>query len=113
MELSYLLNSEHDDVGVLARADARIEVDDVLVHHADAAGRSSRADRIPLRRAVDAEQRVLAFVVEEIHGAGAERIANAGLLALLDIFGVFRLALGHFRRRMPGRPFLLPGDVGV
>src|SRR5690606_1735965 len=97
----------------LAGADALVEVDDVLVHQADAARRGGRADGGPFRRAVQAEQRVLALLVEEIEGARAERVLQARAHAFLDVAGDVRTAGGHFFRRMPGRPFLLPGDVGL
>ena len=70
---------EHDDL----RADrhAIVEVDHVGVQHADAAGRDGPADRLRLVGAVDAVERVLA-VLEEIHGAGAERIVGAAVHAV-------------------------------
>ena len=52
-----------------------VEVDDVGVEHADAAGRNRLADALGLVGAVDAEQRVL-VVLEQIERAGAERIAG-------------------------------------
>ncbi len=61
---------------------------------------------------MDTEQRVLSLFVEEIHGARAERVGKTRTHACLDILCDFRLAVGHFLRRMPHRPFLLPGDIG-
>src|SRR5680860_177139 len=53
---------QDDDLG--AFFDAFIKVDDVLVHHADAARRHAQADRPGLRGAVDAVDGVLAVLVE-------------------------------------------------
>ena len=58
------------------RLDAIVEVDDVLVEHADAARRDRRADIFRLVGAVDAEQRILVTLIE-IQGACAERIVGA------------------------------------
>jgi hypothetical protein len=56
--------SNHDD----RRADtyAGVEIDDILIHHADAAGRNGLADGMRLVGAVDAVKRGA-----EIEGAGA------------------------------------------
>src|SRR6476660_6541468 len=95
--------SEHDDFR--AERHARIEIDDVLVHHADAARRNSLADTVGLGGAVDAITCVLS-VLEQIERAGAERIARAAFHALRP-FGVsFGVARDHRRRRRPVRPLL-------
>ena len=99
-----MMRFEHHDDG--ADLDAVIEIDRVLVGHADAARRDRGADIFRLVGAVDAEQRVLAARVE-IHRARAHRIVGArrheGRNAeTLD------LALG----RMPGRPLGHAADLG-
>ena len=52
-----LLRRKHHDNG--AFLDAAIEIDDILIGQADAAGRNRRADIFRLVGAVDAIQRVL------------------------------------------------------
>ena len=63
---------QHDHLG--ADADAAVEVDHVLVGHAEAARRYGLADGLGLVRAVDAVERGA-----EIHRARAERIVDAAL----------------------------------
>src|SRR5687767_14308033 len=53
-----------------------VQVDRVLVDHADAAGGDAGPDGRWLDRPVDAEERVLT-VLPEVHGARAERVAGA------------------------------------
>ena len=90
----------HDDRG--ADGDATIEIGDVLIGHAEAAGRYRLADRLRLVRAVDAIQRRA-----QIHGARAERIVDAAGHVARQI-GPPRQ---HLRGRRPARPFLLGGDA--
>ena len=94
------LAGQHDDAG--ADLHAAVEILDVLVEHADAAGRNIMADGRGLVGAVDAVERVA-----EIHGARAERIARPARHLPRQI----RLALDHFRRREPIRPFLHLGNA--
>ena len=82
---------------------AAVEVDDVVVGHADAAGRHRLADRVGLVRAVDAIERA-----GEVHRARAERIVDAALHVARQV----GTAPQHLRRRGPVRPFALVGDVG-
>ena len=65
----------------------------------------------PFGRAMDAVAGVLAVLVD-VERARAERIGEAAGLAVLP-FHQFRLALDHFRRRRPDRPFLAVLDVGA
>ena len=87
----YLILLDHDNLGAAAGTDAAVKVDDVLVDHADAAGRGGGADRRPFRRTVDTEQRVLSLFVEEIHGARAERVE------MFEVIGRQRLVAGGER----------------
>src|SRR5262249_22082756 len=101
LQLSALvLRSDHHHPG--ADLDPLIEIDHVLVAHADAAGRHRRSDRPGLVRAVDAIERRA-----EIHGAGAERVLRPAFHVARQI----GTALEHFGRRRPIRPFTLAGDV--
>src|SRR5690606_25284837 len=61
-------------------------------------------------RAVDAEDRVAAALVE-IHGAGAERVVDATFLHHGQDMALGGFAGAHFRRRRPGRPFGLAPDL--
>ena len=88
--------ADDDDLG--ADAGALVEMLDILVHHADAAGRHVEADRPGLVGAVDAEDRVAAALVE-IHGAGAERIVDAAFLHDRQDVTLGGFAAAHFRRR--------------
>src|SRR3954470_17906261 len=90
---------DHDHLG--ADLDLLVEVDDVLVAHADAAGRHRLSDRPRLVGAVDAVERRA-----EIHGAGAQRILRPAGHEVRQV----RTALQHLRRRRPVRPFLLGRD---
>src|SRR5436190_22833600 len=96
--------SEHDDFR--AERHARIEIDDVLVHHADAARRNSLADTVGLGGAVDAITCVLS-VLEQIERAGAERIARAAFHALRQFGVAVGVTRDHRRGRRPVRPLLL------
>src|SRR4051812_13437879 len=69
-----VLGIEHDDDR--ADLDPGVEVDDVLIGHADAARGNRRADIFRLVGAVDAEHGVAA-ALEEIERARAERIVDA------------------------------------
>src|SRR5262249_955720 len=61
----------YDDLGT--DGSTLIEIDCVLIDHADATGGDTLADSRRLYRPVDAKKRVL-IVLPEIHRAGAERI---------------------------------------
>src|ERR1700756_317545 len=78
--------------------DPIVEIGDVVVHKAEAAGGHLGADRVGAVGAVDAVDGG-----SEIHGAGAERIAGAAGHEARQI----GLALDHLRRRRPIRPFRL------
>src|SRR5688572_30868412 len=89
---------------------AVVEMDHVLVDHADAAGRDALADRMGLRRAVDAIERVL-VVLPEIEPAGTDRIARAArnahaALQLYELRQDVRPAGDHLGGRIPVGPFL-------
>src|SRR6266478_8537513 len=90
----------HDHGG--ANGDAVVEIGDVFVGHAEAAGRYRLADRLRLVGAVNAIKRRA-----EIHGAGAERIVDAARHMARQV-GPPRQ---HLRRRGPARPFLFRGDA--
>ena len=89
----------HDHGG--ADGDPLVEVLDVVVGHAEAAGRLRLTDRIRIVRAVDAIERAA-----EIHGPRAERI----VFAAGHLHRQSPLPRPHLRRRRPGRPFLLGGN---
>src|SRR5215470_178865 len=80
---------------------APIEVGHVLVEHADAAARHLMADGGRRVGAVDAVNGIA-----EVHGAGPQRVTRAAGHKARQV----RLALQHFRRRDPVRPFLLAGN---
>src|SRR5690606_28128157 len=71
---------------------AVVKVDHVLVDHAHATVRDGLADGPSFGRTVNAVQRVLAILVIEIEGAGAEWIVDPGLHAAQP--GVGRLVVG-------------------
>src|SRR5271157_1417979 len=81
---------------------AIIEIGDVLVDEAEAAGRDGVADRLRLVGAVDAVDGLA-----EIHRPRAERIARPARHEARQV----GLALDHLRRRAPVRPFLLAGNL--
>ena len=85
-----------------ADLDPAVEVDDVFVAHADAAGRHLRADGPGLVRAVDAVERRA-----EIHGARAERIFGPADHVARQV----RPASQHLAGRGPIRPFAFVADV--
>src|SRR6478735_8484186 len=87
---------QHHDL----RADlyAIVEVDDIGVAHADAAGRHVLTDRPGLVRAVDTVQRRA-----EIHRARPQGIVRTAGHEMRQI----RLPLDHFIGRRPVRPFFL------
>ena len=93
-----------------------VEVDRVLVDHADAAGRDTRADRPGLDRAVDAVERVLVALHRYIARAPSGLPGPPGMPRPLCKFRHIRLELGlaldHLLRRIPVRPFLLVRDSG-
>src|SRR5260221_11917862 len=90
----------HDHGG--ANGDAVVEIGDVFVGHAEAAGRYRLADRLRLVRAVNAIKRRA-----QIHGAGAERVGEAACHMARQI-GPPRQ---HLRGWGPARPFLFRGDA--
>src|SRR4051812_4067189 len=100
----------HHDLG--AEVDAAVQVDDVLVAHADAARGDVGADGPGLVGAVNTVERRA-----EIHRARAERIFRAAFHVPRQV----RTARDHFRRRRPVRPFTLgrdrlhagPGEAGT
>ena len=71
-KISHLARRQHHD----PRPDRRalVEVDDVLVDHADAAGGNTPADGPRFDRAVDAIKCIL-VALPEVHRARTERIA--------------------------------------
>src|SRR6185437_173028 len=89
-----------------AGLDPLIEIDDVLVSHADAARGDRLADIFRLVGAVDAVERVL-VALEQIHRARAHRIVRAGADEVRDFH-----ALLDFRGRGPRRPLFLAADLG-
>src|SRR5215210_9208627 len=97
---------EDEDAGADRRA--LVEVDHVLVQHADAAGRDVGADRPRLGRAVDAVDEVLAVAVEVV-GARSERIVRPALPLLRQV----RAARQHLGRRHPIGPHRLAADLGA
>src|SRR3954452_18006556 len=88
--------SHHDDFG--ADPDPLIEILYVGIAQPDAAGGDVGADGPVFIGAVDAVE-----CRAEINRAGAQRIALAARHEMRQIW----LALQHFRRRHPIRPFLL------
>src|SRR5215207_5341759 len=92
--------SAHDD-DACTDAGATVEVDDVLIGHANAPRRDRLPDRFGLIRAVDAVERAA-----QIHGPGTERIVDAARHVARQV----RAALQHLRRRAPIRPLALHGD---
>src|SRR3546814_16909080 len=79
-----LLVARPDDDHFRADRRPRIKMPDILVHHADATGRHVVSDCPGLVRAVDAEDRVAATLVE-IHGAGAERVVDGAFDRKSDV----------------------------
>src|SRR5690606_31384323 len=86
------------DVDEGADLHALIEVDDVLIGHAEAARRDSFADRLRFVRTVDAIQ-----CRAEIDRPRAERVVRSALHIAWQI----RLTLQHLLGRPPIRPFAL------
>src|SRR5207237_8993669 len=98
--------AQHHDLGAGRRA--LVEIDDVLVEHADAAGRDAVADGPRLVGAVDAVERILVGL-PQIERAGAERVAWAAGHAdaaaqLAHVPQQLGLPGGHLPGRIPGRP---------
>src|SRR5450755_2777264 len=85
-----------------ADRDAIIEIGDVGIHQPEAAGRDRSTDRIRPVGPVDA-----IHGGPEIHRAYAERITGSAGHEARQI----RLALDHFWRRCPVRPFCLSRDI--
>ena len=87
------------------RADLRspVEVDHVLVRHADAARRNRLPDRIRLIGAMNPIERA-----GKVHGARAERIVGSPL----HMAGKVRPAPQHLWRWRPIGPFSLVADMG-
>src|SRR5208337_877087 len=81
---------------------AAIEIGDVIVDEAEAAGRDGVADRLRLVGAMDAIDGLA-----EIERARAHRVARAAGHEARQI----GLALDHLRWRTPVRPFLLAGNL--
>src|SRR5216684_7826655 len=105
--------SQHHDLGADRRA--LVEIEHVLVEHADAAGRDAVADGPGLVGAVDAVQGIL-VALPQIERAGAERIAQAARHAdaaaqLAHVPHQLGLARQHLPGRIPVRPFLLVVDA--
>src|SRR5580698_7844868 len=90
---------DNDDLG--ADLDAVVEVLDVLVAHADAAGGHILTDGPGLVGAVNAVE-----CRAEIHRARAERIADTASHEMRNA----GLPRDHLRRRRPIRPLFLRGD---
>src|SRR5262245_19035437 len=104
------LARQHDDAG--ADRAAQIELRDILVQHADAAGRHRLADRGRLVGAVDAEQRVLVVIVEQVKRAGTQRVLRTARHAVGEGTG-HRVTLDHLLGREPPGPFRLAADLGA
>jgi hypothetical protein len=85
-----------------ADGDAIVQVGDVFIGHADAAGGHRMADGFRLVRAMNAIERRA-----QIHGAGAERVLDAARQVTRQI----RPSRQHLRGRGPARPFLFGGDA--
>src|SRR6266851_4426045 len=90
----------HDHGG--ADGDATIEIGDVVIGHAEAAGGYRLADRLRLVGTVDAVKRGA-----QIHGPRSERIVDAAGHVARQV-GTTRQ---HLRGRGPVRPFFLGGDA--
>src|SRR6516162_1117962 len=100
---------EHDDFG--ADRGSVVEINDVVIRQADAAGRDIGADGPRLVGPVDAIKRVL-VALPQIHRPRANRIVGTALhadpaLQLHHVLAQLRLARQHFRGRVPIGPFLL------
>src|ERR1700694_6192500 len=80
-----------------------IEVDHVLVQHADATGRYSLPDAPWLSGPMNAIERILS-VLEEIKRAGAERIPCSPVHAFRPWLIAIRVTVNHVRRGCPVRP---------
>src|SRR5947207_291696 len=100
MRATRIWGLDHHHLG--ADPDAVVEVDDVLVAHADAAGGDRGADGPRFVRAMNAVERGA-----EIHRPGAERIFRAALHVARQV----RAALEHLFGRNPVRPFALGRNV--
>src|SRR5262249_3556490 len=88
-----------------------IEIDGVLVDHANAAGGNALADGPGLIGAMDPIKRV-SITLPEIHRAGAKRVTRAAAhtdaaLQLTHLSPELRLSLQHLLGRIPVRPFPL------
>src|SRR5207248_11618068 len=100
-----LLRREHDDDGV--DLDAAVEIDRVLIGHADTAGRDRLADIFRLVGAVNTVQRVLVAGIK-VHTAGAHRIVRTAGDKGRQWTEPFLLT----GSRHPRRPFLQTTDLG-
>src|SRR5215216_6041270 len=103
---------KHHDLG--ADLDALVEIDHVLIDHADAAGGDAPADGPRLDGAVDAEQGVL-VALPQVHGARSQRIARSARHAdaapeLAHLPHELGLARKHLLGRIPVGPLLLVVD---
>jgi hypothetical protein len=111
MELADTRRKHHD---LSAEGRALVEVDDVLVDHANATGRDASADGPGLVRAMDSVKGIF-VALPEIHGSGAQWIARTARHAnsapqYAHLFHEVGLTLDHFLGRIPVRPFLLVTD---
>src|SRR6266849_8257238 len=79
-----------------------VEVDDVAIDQAEASGRNRASDGLRLIGAVNAIDRPTKIKRACTHGIAGASGHEAGQIGL---------ALDHFRRRRPVRPFLLAGDA--
>src|SRR5258707_328519 len=105
---------QHHDFGADRRA--LIEVDDILIDHADTPGRDTLADRPGFDGAVNAKERIL-VALPQVKCAGAEWVARTAMhaqpaLQLAHHSPDLGLALDHLFRWIPVGPFLLVVDGG-
>src|ERR1043166_6137246 len=111
--LPHAAAAEHDPLG--ADRHALVEVDHVLIDHADAAGGDAAADGPGLGGAVDAVERVL-VALPQIKRARAERVAGSArhadaALQLAHVRHQLGLAREHFLGRIPVGPLLLVVNI--
>src|SRR5260370_36754786 len=90
----------HDHRG--ADGDAAIEIGDVVIGHAEAAGGYRLADGLRLVGTVDAVERG-----NQVHGPRPERVVDAAGHVARQVGA----ARQHLRWRGPARPFFLGGDA--
>src|SRR6202048_1851572 len=80
-----------------------IEVDHVLIQHADATGRYSLPDAPWLRRPMNAIERILS-ILEKVQRACTERIFFSPVHAFRPWLIAIRVTVNHARRGCPVRP---------